>query len=157
MQRDITATDVILEDSGSPEFIDIKPDVKDDILLKSTSSANGDAFQHLNGRLNKSETDLRDYRLRNGLYCEFARSSLILHTRNKSASDIFGEDSDLDSSRTKTPERKGSKIIVVKKCETCTDDDIEDDENNSKLSDCDSSASSDYLSQYFTEDILAYL
>lgn len=159
MKRDATATDVILEDGA--QFIDIKPDVKDDIGLKSNSSvANGDAFKCYDARMFKSETDLRDYRIKNGLYCDFARSSLILHPRSNSlhtAHSVFEDvDKDQPTGNGIPGNFRGSQIIVVKKCKTCENDpevDCESDDVSSR----DSDASSDFLSQYITEDILSYL
>lgn len=156
IQRDITATDVILEDSGCPNFVDIKPEVKHDIAVKA-ACANGDAFKRFNGRLYKSETDLQDYRLKNGLFCEFARSSLIFHKspNSKSTNDIFENENALENRiGNKTPEYRGSQIIVVKKYKNCEN---ENSDSESNVSDHDSDASSDFLSQYITEDILAYL
>lgn len=160
IQRDITTTDVVLEHSTNPavSFIDLKPDCKDDITIKPSSSTSRDVFNRYNVRLFKSETDLRDYRIKNGLYCDFAKSSLILHPKRKSASDIFGDDPPtLGNHLEKTPECKGSQIIVVKKCKTCEDNEGIESDTDTDSSQCQSNASSDYLSQYISEDILAYL
>lgn len=161
IERDITATDVVLEHPDGPgvAFIDIKPDCKDDISVKPGSSANGDVFNRYNMRLFKSETDLREYRTKNGLYCDFAKSSLTVHPKRKSASDIFDDDTpNLGNNIDRTSKSRGSQIIMVKKCKTCENNNEESDsDSSSSHTECESNASSDFLSQYITEDILAYL
>ncbi|KAL4226219.1 hypothetical protein ACF0H5_014204 [Mactra antiquata] len=164
IKRDVTATDVILEDgdnSNGAQFIDLKPDIKDDIGLKSNSSvANGDISKTYNSRMFKSETDLRDYRTKNGLYCDFARSSFILHPRSNSlhVEHIVSDETEKDASTGNgiSGSFRGSQIIVVKKCKTC-ENNPEDDDDSDDVTSRDSDASSDFLSQYITEDILSYL
>lgn len=149
LHRDITATDVTLEENQGSEFVDIRPSVKDDMYVKLTVVSNGNAFEHYDSRLCKSETDLRDYRFKNGLYCDFAKSSPVMHHRSISA--IFDDGTDVNIPP-RSSSCRSSRIIVVKKFRS--EKNVTDKED---IDDASSNVSSDYMSTYISEDLLAYL
>lgn len=133
IHRDITATDVVLEDTGNSEFVDVNLNIRDDFDVKTSDPSNSDVFKRYSTRLYKSESDLRDYRLMNGFYCDFARCSRILH-HTHTAGDVFyttrvARDADTPS------DSRGSQIIVVKGCVTNHSGDDVESINDTSMSD----------------------
>ena len=141
IHRDITATDVVLEDNMH-EFVDVNLNIRDDFDVKPVAQTNGDILRRYNTRLFKSESDLRDYRTLNGFYCDFAKCTRILH-HTHTAGDVFyntNHDRDID---TPNSDSKGSQMIVVKGCVTNESRDSLDDASDIYSEDLEDISSSD--------------
>lgn len=127
--RQITTTDVVLDESQDGDLVDVTPDAKDDIGLKSHEITQEREISNIyNSRLFKSESDLRDYRLKNGLYCDFATSSFVVHPRRMS-------DACHNKSGHLLYNAAISRVIVVKKFPH--EDDETEEDMESVTSDCD--------------------
>lgn len=127
IHRDITTTDVVLEDNSASEFVDVNLNIRDDFDVKTNAQPNGDVFRRYNTRLFKSESDLQDYRLMNGFYCDFAKCNRILHHTHTAGDVFYNTNIDRDI-ETPPSDSKGSQIIVVKGCVTNESGDAIDDD-----------------------------
>lgn len=168
LQRDTTTTDVVIQKKKREfHYVEVRPEIKDDSCVKLNADRGREtALSGCSSRLNKSETDLRLYVSQNGFYCEFAPPSQISHYKDDTS--LFDDrSSGANSSRVNSGHEstyggrgsgsngpKGSHMIVVKKCKSANDDIGGID--NEALSDTLSTVSSDYLSQYMTENGFVY-
>lgn len=139
VQRHATATDVILDEIKSQDFVDITPYIKDDIGLRNSMCKDSPATRV--NRLFKSESDLSEYRTRNGLYCEFLNNDVVLHSRRMSDGLYAMSTEQLRPSSRVT-------IIQVQKCNDTENGDANDD-NFETQSDCFTTTS---LSSYSYDD-----
>ena len=159
IQRDITATDVVFHYNESGTYIDLTPDTRDDITVHMGAAGNSKyANKPINWRTHKSETDLREYRSQNGLYCDFAPASgIFYHTELDDSEPDENSPSTPNGSRCTSNEcsqstpngsrctSKSSQIILVKACNSYVNEAFENDSYCSDT-DCRSNASSDFFS-----------
>ncbi|XP_052781563.1 uncharacterized protein LOC128218073 [Mya arenaria] len=118
LHRHATATDVVIDEIRTQEEVDFTPNTKDDLDLKASSSERDEEFNKRCSRLFKSESDLGDYRTKNGLYCDFLDSRVLFHNRRMS---------DVGQMKTRTNISPRVTVIVVQKY--CEEDEMDDSES----------------------------